>query len=48
MEDLLDEAYERFLAKKGGSAKQRKRAKQEYSKDDQLEVFGFDLSPYSP
>lgn len=37
VEDLLDEAYERFLDKKGGSAKQRKRAKQAYSKDDQLE-----------
>lgn len=46
VEDLLDEAYERFLDKKGGSAKQRKRAKQAYSKDDQLEVFGLDLFPF--
>ncbi|KAH6756089.1 FtsJ-like methyltransferase family protein [Perilla frutescens var. hirtella] len=37
VENLLDEAYERFLSKKDGSTKQRKRAKQEYSKDDQLE-----------
>ncbi|KAL0422775.1 UNVERIFIED_CONTAM: AdoMet-dependent rRNA methyltransferase spb1 [Sesamum latifolium] len=36
VEKLLDEAYERFVAKKDGSTKQRKRSKQTYSKDDQL------------
>ncbi|PIN12190.1 putative SAM-dependent rRNA methyltransferase SPB1 [Handroanthus impetiginosus] len=36
VEKLLDEAYENFVAKKEGSAKQRKRSKQSYSKDDQL------------
>ncbi|XP_057783115.1 adoMet-dependent rRNA methyltransferase spb1 [Salvia miltiorrhiza] len=35
VENLLDEAYERFLTKKDGSSKQRKRSKQDY-KDDQL------------
>ncbi|KAL7082729.1 hypothetical protein ACP275_14G120100 [Erythranthe tilingii] len=36
IEELLDEAYERYAAKKEGSTMQRKRAKQAYSKDDQL------------
>ncbi|XP_011088765.1 adoMet-dependent rRNA methyltransferase spb1, partial [Sesamum indicum] len=36
VEKLLDEAYERFVAKKDGSTKQRKRSKQTYSNDDQL------------
>lgn len=48
VEKLLDEAYERFVAKKDGSTKQRKRTKQNYSKDDQLlEVFALDLPPTS-
>lgn len=33
MENILDEAYERFVAKKEGSTKQRKRAKQVYSEE---------------
>lgn len=37
MEEFLDEAYERFVAKKEGSTKQRKRAKQAYEKDHLLE-----------
>ncbi|KAI3441291.1 uncharacterized protein J3R85_002563 [Psidium guajava] len=37
MEEFLDEAYERFVAKKEGSTKQRKRAKQAYEKDNLLE-----------
>ncbi|XP_075487513.1 uncharacterized protein LOC142526798 [Primulina tabacum] len=36
VDELLDEAYERFMAKKEGSTKQRKRLKQAYSNDDQL------------
>ncbi|XP_073308166.1 adoMet-dependent rRNA methyltransferase spb1-like [Primulina huaijiensis] len=36
VDELLDEAYERFVAKKEGSTKQRKRSKQTYSNDDQL------------
>lgn len=38
MEEFLDEAYERFVARKEGSTKQRKRAKQAYEKDQLLEV----------
>ena len=34
VEQLLDEAYEQFVVKKEGKAKQRKRAKQ--NQDDQL------------
>ncbi|KAI6701192.1 hypothetical protein NL676_015516 [Syzygium grande] len=37
MEEFLDEAYERFVARKEGSTKQRKRAKQAYEKDQLLE-----------
>lgn len=33
MEDLLDQAYEQFMSKKEGSAKQRKRAKRLHSED---------------
>ncbi|XP_059647662.1 uncharacterized protein LOC132293981 [Cornus florida] len=36
LEEFLDEAYERFVSKREGSAKQRKRSKQAYSKDNQL------------
>lgn len=36
MEEFLDQAYERFVARKEGSTKQRKRAKQAYSEDAQL------------
>ncbi|KAI4295516.1 hypothetical protein L6164_035556 [Bauhinia variegata] len=35
MEDLLDKAYEHFVARKEGSAKQRKRIKKSYSEDAQ-------------
>ncbi|GLU02888.1 hypothetical protein SLE2022_201210 [Rubroshorea leprosula] len=35
IEEILDQAYERFVSKKDGSTKQRKRAKQSYS--EQLE-----------
>ncbi|KAF5745723.1 putative ribosomal RNA methyltransferase [Tripterygium wilfordii] len=41
MEEILDQAYERFVAKKDGSTKQRKRAKQAYS-DQLLEGDGGD------
>ncbi|KAF8013541.1 hypothetical protein BT93_I1398 [Corymbia citriodora subsp. variegata] len=37
MEEFLDQAYERFVARKEGSTKQRKRAKQAYEKDELLE-----------
>jgi hypothetical protein len=37
MEEFLDQAYERFVARKEGSTKQRKRAKQAYSEN--LEVW---------
>ncbi|XP_022845539.1 adoMet-dependent rRNA methyltransferase spb1-like [Olea europaea var. sylvestris] len=36
LQELLDEAYERFVAKKEGNTKQRKRTKQSYSEGDQL------------
>ncbi|KAI9182645.1 hypothetical protein LWI28_027479 [Acer negundo] len=36
LEDILDQVYESYVAKKGGSSKQRKRAKQAYAQDDQL------------
>ncbi|XP_023512222.1 adoMet-dependent rRNA methyltransferase spb1-like [Cucurbita pepo subsp. pepo] len=36
MEELLDQAYESFVARKEGSAKQRKRAKKAYSDDAEL------------
>ncbi|KAK3027001.1 hypothetical protein RJ639_041762 [Escallonia herrerae] len=36
LEEFLDEAYERFAAKREGSTKQRKRLKETYSKDGQL------------
>lgn len=45
VENLLDEAYERFLSKKDGVAKQRKRSKQDYKDDQLLEVFGLALPP---
>lgn len=42
MEDLLDQAYERFVIKKEGSAKQRKRIKKSYDADSELlEVWNF-------
>lgn len=34
MEEFLDEAYDRFVAKKEGSTKQRKRAKKEAQSED--------------
>nr|XP_043623174.1 adoMet-dependent rRNA methyltransferase spb1 [Erigeron canadensis] len=36
MEQLLDEAYEQYVAKKEGSTKQRKRLKQKHSEDGEL------------
>ncbi|KAL6560579.1 hypothetical protein OROGR_004138 [Orobanche gracilis] len=36
VEELLDEAYEHFVAKKEGSAAQRKRSKQKHMENDQL------------
>ncbi|GAV58254.1 FtsJ domain-containing protein/Spb1_C domain-containing protein/DUF3381 domain-containing protein [Cephalotus follicularis] len=36
LEEFLDEAYERFVAKKDGSTKQRKRAKLAYAQADKL------------
>ncbi|CAK8576541.1 unnamed protein product [Lathyrus sativus] len=36
MEDLLEQAYERFVIKKEGTAKQRKRIKNSYDVDSQL------------
>ncbi|KAJ6819584.1 putative rRNA methyltransferase [Iris pallida] len=38
LEEMLDQAYERYMSKKGGSAKLRKRAKQAYS-NDKAELF---------
>lgn len=43
MEELLDQAYEQYMSKKGGASKQRKRAKQVYSEDAKLlEVRSYD------
>jgi hypothetical protein len=36
MEEFLDEAYERFVARKEGSTRQRKRAKKAQAEDAQL------------
>lgn len=36
MEEFLDEAYERFVARKEGSTKQRKRARQAYSEKEKI------------
>uniref|UniRef100_A0A7N0SZQ7 rRNA methyltransferase n=1 Tax=Kalanchoe fedtschenkoi TaxID=63787 RepID=A0A7N0SZQ7_KALFE len=47
MEDLLDQAYEQFMSKKGGAAKQRKRAKQAYSEDAKLLESGEDIASQS-
>lgn len=42
MEEFLDQAYERFVARKEGSTKQRKRARQAYSeKEKLLEVWSY-------
>lgn len=42
MEEFLDEAYERYAARKGGSTTQRKRAKLAYSeKENLMEVLSF-------
>lgn len=42
MEQLLEEAYEKYVAKREGSTKQRKRLKQKHSEDDELlEVWFF-------
>lgn len=38
LEDMLDQAYERYIAKKGGSAQQRKRVKLARS-NGQAELF---------
>ncbi|KAF3435723.1 hypothetical protein FNV43_RR22815 [Rhamnella rubrinervis] len=42
MEEFFDQAYERFVAKKEGSTKQRKRAKQVQSEDNELMEGGND------
>ncbi|CAM8968904.1 unnamed protein product [Rhodiola kirilowii] len=47
MEDLLDQAYEQYMSKKGGTAKQRKRAKQAYSEDAKLLEGGDDAASQS-
>lgn len=49
MEEFLDQAYERFVARKEGSTRQRKRTKQAYAEDSQLlEVWScHKLSRYS-
>ncbi|KAL5790934.1 hypothetical protein ACOSQ2_005822 [Xanthoceras sorbifolium] len=36
LEEILDQVYESYVAKKGGSTMQRKRAKQAYAQEDQL------------
>lgn len=36
MEQLMEEAYEQYVAKKEGSTKQRKRLKQKHSEDGEL------------
>lgn len=36
MEELLDEAYESYVARVEGKTKQRKRTKRAYEKDDEL------------
>lgn len=36
LEEVLDQAYENYVAKKGGSTMQRKRAKKAYAQEDQL------------
>lgn len=42
MEELFEQAYERIMAKKGGTAKQRKRVKKSYEEESQLlEVWNF-------
>ena len=47
MEELLDQAYESFVARKEGSAKQRKRAKKAYSDDAELlEVWSYNAIWY--
>ncbi|XP_031271027.1 adoMet-dependent rRNA methyltransferase spb1 [Pistacia vera] len=42
LEEILDQAYESYVAKKGGSSKHRKRAKQAYAQQDQLMEDGND------
>lgn len=44
MEVMFDEAYDRYMVKKEGSAKQRKRARQTHA--EKLEVQSF-LNPFS-
>ncbi|KAH9656762.1 putative rRNA methyltransferase [Citrus sinensis] len=36
LEEVLDQAYENYVAKRGGSTMQRKRAKKAYAQEDQL------------
>ena len=38
MEEILDQVYEQFVARREGSTKQRKRAKKRHSEDGLLEV----------
>lgn len=51
MEDLLDQAYEQFMSKKEGSAKQRKRAKRLLSEDilevrSSCDCVGFEIKSF--
>jgi len=39
MEEIFEQAYERYMVKKEGSAKQRKRARQAHA--EKLEVLSF-------
>jgi len=43
MEEMFDEAYDRYMAKKEGSAKQRKRARQAHA--EKLEVTKYHCLP---
>ena len=36
MEEILDQAYERYVEKKEGSTRQRKRLKEKHAKDSEL------------
>ena len=48
MEELLDEAYDRYLSRTEGSTRQKKRTKQAHSKDDQLAEVCHFLYPFRP
>lgn len=44
MEEMLDQVYEQFVARREGSTKQRKRARKKHSEDELLEVWLMCLS----